>query len=136
MAFDTTYLEQFPQDPRAGWWDQLYPHFWDTFGNFFIWLWVKNMYPTWSPGKWKHGLKILRSGSLTLAHALLGASSLGPFLYHSGVPFPLLRRQQPSWWPEPSLHPRRGRPPRCQAQDPGFRDGRQGAIDGDWDGES
>ena len=21
------------------------------------WLWVKNMYPKWNPGKWKHGLK-------------------------------------------------------------------------------
>ena len=22
-----------------------------------IWLWVKNVYPTWNPGKWKHGPK-------------------------------------------------------------------------------
>ena len=24
---------------------------------FAIWLWVKHRYPTWNPGKWKHGLK-------------------------------------------------------------------------------
>ena len=22
-----------------------------------IWVWVKNRYPKWNPGKWKHGLK-------------------------------------------------------------------------------
>ena len=22
-----------------------------------IWLWVKNWYPEWNPGKWTHGLK-------------------------------------------------------------------------------
>ena len=34
-----------------------------------IWLWVKNMYPKWSPGKWKHGPKPVRSaGGLVLTH--------------------------------------------------------------------
>ena len=26
------------------------------------WLWVKNGYPKWNPGKWKHGLKPASSG--------------------------------------------------------------------------
>ena len=34
-------------------------------------LWVKNRYPKWNPGKWKHALKSAVPGDLILTHTQL-----------------------------------------------------------------
>ena len=35
------------------------------------WVWVKNRYPKWNPGKWKHGLKPAVPWGLILTNAQL-----------------------------------------------------------------
>ena len=51
-----------------------------------IWLWVKNRYPKWNPGKWTHGLKPAVPWCFFLTHTHMAGGQNQ--WYHFGVGAP------------------------------------------------